>query len=161
MFETNVNFEESCIMSSFNMEDSANYITRLSEEERIIFLRALVSLARADDNFDEDEKNFIRDIAVIFGIPQNKADLVLTPLADDELIKNVAKIKDRQAALQLIKEACLLANSDGDLSEHEVLLIGKIGQAMGVELEKIEQISQWVIDRIVWLEEGKLIFEQI
>ena len=69
-------------MSSFNMEDSANYITRLSEEERIIFLRALVSLARADDNFDEDEKNFIRDIAVIFGIPQNKADLVLTPLAD-------------------------------------------------------------------------------
>ena len=136
-------------------------LTRLSEEERIIFLRALVSLARADDNFDEDEKNFIRDTAVIFGIPQRKADLILTPLNDDELIKDVAKIKDRQAALQLIKEACLLANSDGDLSEHEVLLIGKIGQAMGVELEKIEQISQWVIDRIVWLEEGKLIFEQI
>ena len=27
--------------------------------------------------------------------------------------------------------------------------------------EKIEQISQWVIDRIIWLEEGKIIFEQV
>jgi hypothetical protein len=31
---------------------------------------------------------------------------------------------------------------------------------MGVELEKIQQISQWVIDRIIWLEEGKIIFEK-
>ena len=29
-----------------------------------------------------------------------------------------------------------------------------------VELEKIEQISQWVIDRVIWLEEAKLIFEE-
>ena len=61
----------------------------------------------------------------------------------------------------MIKEACLLANSDGDLSEKEIVFIGKIGQTMGVELEKIEQISQWVVDRIIWLEEGKIIFEQL
>ena len=28
------------------------------------------------------------------------------------------------------------------------------------KLEKIQQISQWVIDRIIWLEEGKIIFEK-
>ena len=61
----------------------------------------------------------------------------------------------------MIKEACLLANSDGDVSEKEIVFIGKIGQTMGVELEKIEQISQWVVDRIIWLEEGKIIFEQL
>ena len=56
---------------------------------------------------------------------------------------------------------CMLANSDGDLSDQEILLIGRIGTAMGLELEKIEQISQWVIDHIVWLEEGKIIFEKV
>ena len=148
-------------MSSFNMEDQMSYITQMNEEEKIIFLKILVALARADGNFDDNEKAFIKDLAVIFGIHKDKAPTILEETSDDKLVKEAAQIKNRQAALQLVKEACLLANSDGDLSEREVVLIGKIGQAMGVELEKIEQISQWVIDRIVWLEEGKLIFEQI
>ena len=134
-------------MSNFNMENQTNYITALSEEEKIIFLQALTSL--------------VKDLAIAFGITKDKAEIILQNLSDEELLQRASKIKNRQAALQLIKECCLLANSDGDLSEHEIVLIGKLGQAMGVELEKIEQISQWVIDRIIWLEQGKLIFEQV
>ncbi|MBE6444116.1 MAG: TerB family tellurite resistance protein [Alphaproteobacteria bacterium] len=148
-------------MSNNNMENQMSYISEMTEEEKIIFLRVLVALARSDNNFDDEEKAFIKDIAIIFGITKDKIDDILLPLTDDEVIKDASKIKKRQAALQLIKEACLLANSDGDLSDREIILIGKIGQAMGIELEKIEQISKWVIDRIVWLEEGKLIFEQL
>lgn len=148
-------------MSNNNMENQMSYISEMTEEEKIIFLRVLVALARSDNNFDDEEKAFIKDIAIIFGITKDKIDDILLPLTDEEVIKKASKIKKRQAALQLIKEACLLANSNGDLSDREIILIGKIGQAMGIELEKIEQISKWVIDRIVWLEEGKLIFEQL
>ena len=148
-------------MSSFNMENQTNYISQLSEDEKIIFLQALTRLARCDKNFEDEEKSFIKDLAIVFGISKDKSDIVLQKLSDDELLQKVACIKNRQAALQLIKECCLLANSDGELSEREVLLIGKMGQAMGVELEKVEQISQWVVDRIIWLEEGKIIFEQV
>lgn len=148
-------------MSNNNMENQMSYISEMTEEEKIIFLRVLVALARSDNNFDDEEKAFIKDIAIIFGITKDKIDDILLPLTDEEVIKKASKIKKRQAALQLIKEACLLANSDGDLSDREIILIGKIGQAMGIELEKIEQISKWVINRIVWLEEGKLIFEQL
>lgn len=148
-------------MSDFNMDTPINYISEMSEEEKIVFIKVLVALARSDSHFDEDEQSFIKDMSVIFGISTDKTDLVLKQTSEEELIKSASIIKNRQAALQLIKEACLLANSDGDLSDHEIMFIGKIGQAMGVELEKIEQISQWVIDRIVWLEEGKLIFERV
>ncbi len=148
-------------MSNFNMENQTNYITALSEEEKIIFLQALTSLARSDDKFEDEEESFVKDLAIAFGITKDKAEIILQNLSDEELLQRASKIKNRQAALQLIKECCLLANSDGDLSEHEIVLIGKLGQAMGVELEKIEQISQWVIDRIIWLEQGKLIFEQV
>ena len=48
-----------------------------------------------------------------------------------------------------------------DLTDREMLLIGRVGLAMGLELEKIEQISRWVVDRIVWIEEGKIIFEKV
>lgn len=148
-------------MSSFNMEDEMSYITQMTQEEKVVFLKILVALARSDGNFDDNEKALIKDIAVIFNIHKDQAETILEEISDDQLVNEASKIKNRAAALQLIKEACLLANSDGDLSEREVVLIGKIGQAMGVELDKIEQISQWVIDRIVWLEEGKLIFEQL
>ena len=33
--------------------------------------------------------------------------------------------------------------------------------AMGIDLDKIEQISNWVIDRLIWLEEAKIIFEEV
>ena len=56
---------------------------------------------------------------------------------------------------------CILAHADNELSESETLLIGRVGQAMGIELEKIQQISQWVIDRIIWMEEAKIIFEEV
>lgn len=148
-------------MSSFNMENQMSYISDMTEEEKITFLKVLVAMSRSDNNFDDEEKAFIQDIAIAFGVKKDKTEEILAPTSDEELIKSVSQIKNRQIALNLIKEACLLANSDGDLSDHEIILIGKIGQAMGVELEKIEQISQWIIDRIVWLEQGKIIFEQI
>lgn len=148
-------------MFSFAIENQTDYISKMSEDEKIAFLRVLVHLAEADGNFDDNEKAFVKDIAFNFGISESKTEDVFQPVSEQQLISDVSHIKDRQAALQLIKEACLLANSDGDLSEKEVVFIGKVGQAMGVELEKIEQISQWVVDRIIWLEEGKIIFEQL
>ena len=78
-----------------------------------------------------------------------------------ELLEKVKLIDNRQAALMLIKEMCMLAHADDELSDSETLLIGKVGEAMGVSLEKIQQISNWVIDRIIWLERGKLIFEEV
>ena len=148
-------------MFSFAIENQTDYISQMSENEKIVFLRVLVHLAKADGCFDENEKAFVRDIAFNLGVSEDKIDEVFQSVSEQDLIEGVSCIKNRQVALQLIKEACLLANSDGDLSEEEVVFIGKIGQAMGVELEKIEQISQWVVDRIIWLEEGKIIFEQL
>ena len=99
-------------------------------------------------------------MARALGIKAERREEVLSIKSDDELVDEVKIIKDRPKALELVKEMCMLANSDSDLSENEIRLIGKVGTAMGVELEKIQEISQWVIDRIIWLEQGKIIFEK-
>lgn len=138
-----------------------NYISELNEDQKITFLKVLVAIARSDNNIDDEEKSFIKDTAIVFGISKDRTNDIMAPTTEDELIKEASAITNRQAALHLIKEACMLANSDGDLSDEEIIFIGKIGQAMGVEFEKIEQISKWVIDRIIWLENGKIIFEQV
>ena len=99
-------------------------------------------------------------MAVIYGVPETRVQEILSAKNTDEVVDAVKIIDNRRAALELVKEMCILAHADNELTDDEVLLIGRVGQAMGVELEKIEQISRWVIDRVIWLEEAKLIFEE-
>ena len=148
-------------MSNFNMESDMGYLASMSEDERVVFLKILAKLAKSDGEFDDEEKLFIREMALVLGVSENRFEEINSKMSDDDIVEAAKLIKYRKKAMALVKEMCLLANSDGDLSDKEVLLIGRIGQAMGLELEKIEQISQWVVDRIVWLEEGKIIFEKV
>jgi uncharacterized tellurite resistance protein B-like protein len=130
-------------------------------EEKTAFLKAFVRLAKADGALDEEELNFIRGVASLYGLDESHKDEILAADTDEHIIEAVKGIKNRRAALELIKEMCMLAHADDVLSDDETLFIGKVGQAMGVDLDKIEQISKWVIDRIIWLEEGKIIFEEV
>lgn len=140
---------------------NANCVLALDEEQKLAFLRAFSKMACIDGCFDESEKHFIRNVAISFGVCGDKADTLFEILDEDKIIEDVAKINNRRVALELIKELCMLAHADDVLSDEETLFIGKIGVAMGVELEKIEQISNWVIDRLIWLDQGKIIFEEV
>lgn len=135
-----------------------SYLNSASPEEKRIFFEALIAVACADDNFDGDELKFITEAAVSHGI-ENIAEII-DGQDTEKVIKDAAKIKNRHLALELVREMCLLSHVDNVLSDNETLIIGKIGLAMGVELEKIEQISNWIIDHIIWLEQAKIIFEE-
>ncbi len=148
-------------MSGLNMENDMSYLSEMSEDDRVTFLKVLARLAKADGSVDEGEKAFIVELGKAFGIPQSRVEEIRLVASDDDIVEEAKKIKNRRVAMELVKEMCMLANSDGDLSDRETLLIGRVGKAMGLELEKIEQIGQWVIDRIVWIEEGKIIFERV
>ena len=147
-------------MSNLMENGEMTCLSKMTEDDKMVFVKVLARLAQSDENFDEGERLFVYDLFDAFGLPEAKKD-ELTKITDEEVLKEVAKITDRHVAMELIKEMCMLANSDGDLTERETMLIGNVGLAMNLELEKIEQISRWVIDRIIWLEEGKLIFEKV
>lgn len=147
-------------MTNLGMEMNMNILAKLDDNQRVAFMKALASVANADGKLDPEEIEFIKDVAVIYGVPQNRVQEILQISDADDVVNAVQTIDNRRAALELIKEMCILAHADNELSDSEVLLIGRVGQAMGVELEKIEQISRWVIDRVIWLEEAKLIFEE-
>lgn len=147
-------------MTNLNMEMDMGVLSKLNENQRVAFMKALASLANIDGKLDEQELEFIKEVAVAYGISKQRVSEILQVKNIDEVVENVKIINNRRAALELIKELCVLAHADNELTDSEIVLIGKIGQAMGVELEKIEQISQWVIERVIWLEEAKLIFEE-
>ena len=147
-------------MSIQNPICSTHYISQMSEDDKILFIRILIALSHIDKELQKSEKTFIRNMATMFRIPEEKTPSIDTSPSVEEIIKEAASIKNRNIALHIIKEICFLANSDGNLSNEEMLFIGQVGQAMGIELEKIAQISQWIIDYLVWIENSKIIFEE-
>lgn len=148
-------------MSKISINVSEKYIESMSVEQKEFLLRALTKMASIDDHFDECEKKFILDLADDLRLSPVVARQIIDNHADDHLFEDAKKQNDRTFALELIKALCLLAHTDDELSDTETLFIGKLGQTMGVELEKIEQISNWVIDYLIWYQQGKIIFEKV
>ncbi len=135
-----------------------SYINEANSEEKEIFFKVLIHLSASDSHTDESEIDFIKEAAKVHGV-KNIDDLFVVN-SEDEILEEVKTIKNRHLALELIKEMCMLSHVDNLLSDEETLFIGKVGIALGIEMEKIEQISNWVIDRIIWLEQAKYIFEE-
>ena len=144
-----------------DLQMEMDWVAKLIEDQRIAFLKAVSRLAAADGHLDPEEKEFIRHVAVSFGVSSRRVDEILQIDNDEEIINAVKTIDNRRAALELIKEMCVLAHAGDELSVEKTALIGKVGMAMRVGLDKIEQISNWVIDRLMWLEEAKIIFEEV
>ena len=141
-------------------ENLAVDFDNLSEEQKMLFLRALARLASVDGSFDEEELSFIKYIANQHGVSDKELSDAIESDSDETVLKDLKTVKSRRLALEIIKEMCVLAHIDDNLADEEVMFIGKCGLAMGVEPEKTEQISNWVIDRIIWLEQAKIIFEE-
>ena len=149
-------------MSKISIDIDMECLEKTSEEQRIFFLKALAGMACADGHFDECEKIFVSELAQdmhIYSVDINQ--IIENGVSKEALFQEAAKLNNRALSLELIKMLCLLSHMDDEMSDQETLFIGQIGQAMGIELEKIEHISNWVIDYLIWREQGKIIFEKV
>ena len=134
-----------------------SYLNSASSEEKLVFFKVLLHLADADGFTDKNEITFIKEAAKAQGIEVDS----LKDFEDEaKVLEEIKIIKNRHLAMELIREMCMLSHVDNILSDEETLFIGKVGIALGIEMEKIEQISNWVIDHIFWLEQAKVIFEE-
>lgn len=148
-------------MKNSMLENDMRIISQLSENQKVTFMKLFARLAAANGVVDDCERDFIDDMANRYGIPAARIGEIWQKEDDKQLMKEAAGIDNRKAALMLIKEMCILAHADDELSDEEVLFIGQTGEAMGVAPAKVEEISNWVIERIIWQEKGRLIFEEV
>ena len=136
-----------------------DYISSLSFNEKIIFLKIFCCLVRADGNIDADEINFLKGIAARYGVDNNT---VVNIIKDTNIdyVGEARNITNRQHALQLVKEMCVLANIDNDLADAELDIVIDSARAMGIEDEKIVLINRWVLDSLILTKTGQIIMEQ-
>lgn len=137
-----------------------DYIKTLSNEEKIIFVKIFCAMVRADGVVDAEEVNFLKNVSLRYGVDSNTVVDIIKNAAGVDYAAEARKITDRQHALQLVKELCVLANIDENLHDNELDVIIDSARAMGVEDEKIVLINRWVLDSFILSRTGQIILEQ-
>lgn len=136
------------------------YMNFLSTEEKYIFVKIFCRMVKADSRIASEELTFLKSIALKFGIDNASLVNIVKTASSIDCIEEAKKISKRTAALELIKELCVLANIDEDLEDGELDIIIDIARAMDIEDEKVLLINRWVLDNIVLAKAGRIILEK-
>ncbi len=136
------------------------YIQSMDYEEKLVFLKIFCKVIKADGSVDSEEINFLKMIASRYGIDNNRVVEIIKSASTIDYISEAHKIKNRQHALELVKELCVLANIDEGLEDTELDIIIDVARAMGVEDEKVILINRWVLDSLILNKTGQIIMEK-
>lgn len=134
-----------------------NYLKEADDEEKNFYITALCKLASSDGKIKPEELQYIEELA-------NNAGIEIRPCffncPDKTCFEEARQFTNRKLALALLKHMFILAYTDNIFSDSEGLFICQISNALNIEPEKVQEISSWVIDRIIWLEQAEKIFEE-
>ncbi|MFS8885406.1 DUF533 domain-containing protein [Synechococcus sp. H70.2] len=122
----------------------------LTEEQRQLYLKALIAVARADGHLDEEETHFFLRIAEGMGIDKEVAQGYLAeetgPILD---IGQIPPLHNAAGAL-ILRDLAAMAVVNNELGEKEEDLIFAIGKAMQFSQEEINEFLDWAFMGLQW-----------
>ena len=137
-----------------------DYIAALSYDEKLVFIKMFCKLIKADGVAEASELEFLNVIAARFGVDKNTVVDIIKNIGNLDYTTEARKIANRQHALELIKELCVLANIDESLDNAELDVIINAAEALGIEDDKVILINRWVLDSLILNKAGRVIMEK-
>lgn len=134
------------------MTNGFEYVTDLSLNEKLVFLRMIIRLIGKDSRIDDSERTFMKELAKQYQIPREYSAQINQPVPEENLIAEAKNLLGRKKSLYLIKELLTVANSDDDLDDNEIDFVIRVSKALGIEDEKVAEINQLVLDQMSWLD---------
>lgn len=134
------------------MTNGFEYVTDLSLNEKLVFLRMIIRLIGKDSRIDDSERTFMKELAKQYQIPREYSAQINQSVSEEDLIAEAKNLLGRKKSLYLIKELLTVANSDDYLDDNEIDFVIRVSKALGIEDEKVAEINQLVLDQMSWLD---------
>ncbi|MBD5507482.1 MAG: hypothetical protein HDR05_05415 [Lachnospiraceae bacterium] len=128
-----------------------------TREARVNFLKGLIRLAQADGIVDENEFVFYRQVAVVLELGEAEVEC-LEKLKDETNEITFHFETDREKMFFLV-QAVQLCWVDNDYSDTERNEIRDMCQEMGISVEALEKVEQWVSEGMEWNKRGEALLE--
>ncbi|MFP4597258.1 MAG: hypothetical protein ACLFVJ_03340 [Persicimonas sp.] len=124
----------------------------LNYEEKEALLRLVGYLATSDQEIQDEERKFVRDLAHDLNV---SAEGVFQGLDEDSITKIAARFERDSAKLVALVELIDLGMVDGEYFAEEKAAVREVAEAMGVSEDEIEPIEKWVEKGQKWHQEGR------
>lgn len=131
----------------------------LSTEEQEIFLRALLYILNTNQNFKPAKNEYLVHQAKEIGFPIKKLSALKPALKPETISNELLKIHNVRLRRYFVREMIMLAISDHELTDVEMCNIYKIGTAIGIKQDKINDFFLWAAQGIEWQVEGVRLVE--
>ena len=137
-----------------------NFINTLTAGEKFIFVKAICGLVAADRKVTREELLYLKELALKFEIESESISTMIKTANREALIKQVRMITSRPKALMLIKDLCMVANTDADLADSEIDFILDMAEAMNIEPSIVKDINAVVNEYLAISQKACILLEQ-
>lgn len=137
-----------------------NFINTLDETERFIFLKVICGMVACDKQVAKEELVYLKELALKFETKGSNLINMIKSADKKSLIKQARMIEDRSKALMLVKDLCMVANNDLNLSDDEIDYILDIADAMGIDAQRVKEINAVVNEYLEVSQKACILLEQ-
>ena len=126
----------------------------LTEEQKLIYVRLLIYLAKADNNPDYIEKRFIKNIIDRFQLSPTLLQNLSVPNKLDDLYVLLRPIRERAIAIDLLHCLRFAASVDSVIDEEEVKIIRTVAHILEIDDDTLLVINNFVFDEMIFLKQA-------
>lgn len=133
--------------------------TKLTEEQKIAYIKILAYFTLQDKNSKEEARNYIMKQVNRFKLVSEELKNVFIPRNNEELYKSLIPITTRPMAIDLLHCLWFAASVNSIISDNEIAFIRKIAQILRIDNETLLSIHHFVADEISFIDRAKDILE--
>ena len=137
------------------MED--DFISTLNADEKLLFLRSLLAMIKADGRLDDKERTLAHELARLYDVAGCSE--VLKNLQPKSMLLNEMKALagNRKKAMLLLRELLIIAHIDDDFDEKEMSFVEEAARALEIDERLVLELNQLILDyKLLQVRAGKI-----
>lgn len=137
------------------MED--DFISTLNADEKLLFLRSLLAMIKADGRIDDKERALAHELARLYDVA-GCSKVLKNPQPKSMLLNEMKALAgNRKKAMLLLRELLIIAHIDDDFDEKEMSFVEEAARALEIDERLVLELNQLILDyKLLQVRAGKI-----
>lgn len=137
------------------MED--DFISTLNADEKLLFLKSLLAMIKADGRIDDKERALAHELARLYDVA-GCSEVLKNPQPKSMLLNEMKALAgNRKKAMLLLRELLIIAHIDDDFDEKEMSFVEEAARALEIDERLVLELNQLILDyKVLQVRAGKI-----
>lgn len=138
------------------MED--DFISTLNADEKLLFLRSLLAMIKADGRIDDKERALAHELARLYDVA-GCSEVLKNPQPKSMLLNEMKALAgNRKKAMLLLRELLIIAHIDDNFDEKEMSFVEEAARALEIDEWLVLELNQLILDyKLLQVRAGKIL----